>query len=388
MKTRRPLSITALAIPACAALAACSSAPPPVLKTAAPSPADSAAAVASAPLTPVAAPAEASPMSPFAKRLAAVIDGAKSQVTPFAIDLDALPQITVQESLDAKTAAKLDRSKLSEDADLTVKPADGYARQYMLAFGFKDISKVAFAHLRVQGQYGVNEGWFGAGFGNTMNTYLTCGGTSELVPVHSETLSFENHHAVYTMSDGVLDRQACKILSVKKWTAKAKPLFPNGILYGFRACVGSCKESEELTLLFPRSSASAAGALGGGAEHLTGSFSAVSFPIQRGGGGAFVARIMRRDVDPWQIATEAPASGKAGVPVDDAARVSALFLTSFELGVEVSQSTDDEAAVAIAYMDIDPATIAPIAPPTPKAQAPQIPPPAGRIGFNALDSRN
>ncbi len=389
MKKRRPLSITALAIPACAALAACSSAPSPVLKTATPSPTDAAAAVASAPLTPVVAPAEASPMSPFAKRLAAVIDGAKSQVTPFSIDLDSLPQITVKESLDAKAAAKLDRSKLSEDADLMVKPADGYARQYMLSFGFKDLSKVAFAHLRVQGQYGVNEGWFGTGFGNTMNTYLTCGGAPELVPVHTETLSFENRHAVYTISDGVLDRQACKILSVQKWTAKAKPLFPNGILYGFRACVGSCKESEELTLLFPRTSASAAGALGGGAERLSGSFSAVSFPIQRGGGGAFVARIMRRDVDPWQIAAaDMPTSGKTGLPVDDAARVNALFLTSFELGVEVSQSTDDEAAVAIAYMDIDPATIAPIANPAPKAQAPQTPPPAGRLGFNALDNRN
>lgn len=390
MSPRRSLSISAIAITACGALAACSSAAPPVLKAAGPStPAQSAqAAAVVAPLTPVIAPADQTPMGAFAKRLATVIDGAKSQVTPFPIDLEGLPRVTVQESLDAKGAAKLDRSKLSEDAELTVKPAEGYARQYMLSFGFKDMSKVAFAHIRVQGQYGVNEGWFGSGFGNTMNTYLTCGGAAELVPVHSETLRFENGRAIYTMSNAVLDRQACRMLSVQKWTASAKPLLPNGILYGFRACVGSCKESEELTLLFPRTAASAAGALGGGADHLNGAFSVVAFPIQRGGGGAFIARIMRRDVDPWQIpATEMPTAAKTGLPVDDSARVNALFLTSFELGVEVSQATDDEAAVAIAYMDIDPATIAPVLAPAPTAKATPTPP-SGRIGFNLLDSRN
>ncbi len=362
-----------------------------MLKAAAPAtPATSAQAVVTVPLTPVIMPAGETPMSAFAKRLATVIDGAKSQVTPFPIDLDGLPRVTVQETLDAKTAAKLDRSKLSEDTELTVKPAEGYAKQYMLSFGFKDMSKVAFAHIRVQGQYGVNEGWFGNGFGNTMNTYLTCGGAAELVPVHSETLRFENGRALYTMSDAVLDRQACRMLSVQKVTASAKPLLPSGILYGFRACVGSCKESEELTLLFPRTATSAAGALGGGADHLNGAFSVVAFPIQRGGGGAFIARVMRRDIEPWQLppTTETPTSAKTGLPVEDTARVSALFLTSFELGVEVSQTTDDEAAVAIAYMDIDPARITPVLPPTAKTQTAPTPQVNGRIGFNLLDSRN
>jgi len=384
IRTHRAL----LALVGCAALTACASAPPKVLKAAAASPNEdkqAAAVSVDAPLMPVIAPAPSSPMAAFAKRLASVIDGAKPQVTTFPIDLDALPRITVSESLDAKGAAKLDRSKLTEDTELTVGPAAGYAKQYMLTFGFKDMSKVAFAHIRVQGQYGQNDGWFGDGFGNVMNAYMTCGGNAtDLSPVHAETVQIEKEHLVYTMTDAVLDRQSCKLLKVQKWTAHAKPLLPKGVLFGFRACVGSCKESEELTLIFPRTSASAAGALGGGAEHMSGSFSVIAFPIQKGGGGAFVARVNRRDAERWQLPEDPKPAGDKGVtPLlpEDAARANALFLTTFEVGVEVSQTADDERAVAIAYSDIDPATLAP--PPAPKAAIPPVPTPtpAGRLGF-------
>lgn len=387
---------TALAVIACAALTACASAAPPrVLKTAAPSPEDAntkSAAGVDGPLVPVIAPAPSSPMAAFAKRLAAVIDGAKPLVTTFPIDLDALPRVVVQESLDAKGAAKLDRSKLTEDPDLSVGPAAGYAKQYMLTFGFKDMSKVTFGHVRVQGQYGQNDGWFGDGFGNVMNAYMTCGGGgAELVPVHAETVRTEKDHVLYTMTDAVLDRQACKIMKVQKWTAKAMPLLPKGILYGFRACVGSCKESEELTLIFPRTTASAAGALGGGADHMSGSFSVVAFPIQKGGGGAFVARLNRRDAEKWQLPEEpAKADDKAVTPLltEDAARANALFLNSIEVGVEVSQMADDDRAVAIAYSDIDPATLPP-PPAAPKALITPNPTPAGRLGFDdPLGARN
>ena len=377
-----------LALFGCAALTACASAPPKVLKAAAPSPNEDKQAAGvgvDAPLAPVVAPAPSSPMAAFAKRLAAVIDGAKPQVTTFPIHLDELPQITVTESLDAKGAAKLDRSKLTEDPDLTVGPAAGYAKQYMLTFGFKDMSKVAFGHVRVQGQYGQNDGWFGDGFGSAMNAYMTCGGNAtDLSPVHAETVRFEKDHLVYTMTDAVLDRQSCKLLKVQKWTAQAKPLLPKGVLFGFRACVGSCKESEELTLIFPRTSASAAGALGGGAEHMSGSFSVIAFPIQKGGGGAFVARLNRRDAERWQLPEDPPkAEEQSATPLlpEDAARANALFLTTIEVGVEVSQMADDERAVAIAYSDIDPATLTPRF--TLKAQVTPAPAPTptGRLGF-------
>lgn len=394
--TSRTLGAT-LSLTALVALSACSAAPAPQPKAAA-APQGAAQKVATssvaalpapAPLAPVVTPAGAPPMAALARRLAMVIDGAKPQVTTFPIDLTALPRTTMHAALDAKEAAKLDRSKLTEDPDLTVKPAEGYSRQYMLAFSFKDLSKVAFAHVRVTGQYGVNDGWFGEGFGGVMNTYMTCGGAAELVPVHWETVQMEKDQVSYTASEGVLDRQACRILSVRKSTAKAKPLLPKGILFGFRSCEGSCTEKEELTLLFPRASASAAGALGGGADRASGSFSIVSFPIQKGGGGAFMARVLRRDVVAWQLRSDQPETDKTTPVSPDAARMGTAYLPTFELGVEVSQTNDDDAPVAIAYMDIDPATLPPppAAPATPNAaKTSAVPvttssPAPSRIGF-------
>lgn len=340
-------------------------------------------------LTPVIAPLASASLSPFARRLATAIDGARPQVTTFPLDLASLPQVTMHARLDAKAAAKLDRSKLVEETDLFGKPADGYARQYMMSFGFKDSAKVQFAHLRIQGTYGPTEGWFGDGFGNAVTTYATCGTTGEPMPVQWETLEIREGKATYTVSDGVLDRQSCKILLVKRSTAVAKPLLPKGILFGFRACEGSCAESEELTVLFPRATAAAAGALGGGADKTTGSFSMVSFPLQTGGGGAFVARIMRRDVSAWQLQSAGLDGPNKTLPVvDEAAQMTALFLPSFELGVEVSQAHGDPAPVAIAYLDIDPATL-----PSPASRAASPPGPVpsvapSRFGFGALDSRN
>jgi hypothetical protein len=384
---------SALVLGACLALSACSATPAPPPKAAtAPAPARP-AAMAAGPQIPAAfasviAPAEPPPMAALARRLAMVIDGAKPQVTPFSIDLSTLPRTEMHAPLDAKQVAKLDRSKLVEDADLTVKPADGYARQYMLSFGFKDPSKVSFAHVRVTSTYGVNEGWFGEGYNSAINTYMTCGQSAELVPIHWETVKMEKDQVTYAVSDGVLDRQTCRVLAVRKSVAVAKPLLPKGILYGFRACESGCTEGDDLTLLFPRAAASAAGALGGGADRASGSFSMVSFPIQRGGGGAFIARVMRRDVVAWQLrAADLKEPDKALAISSDAARVGAMFLSSFEIGVEVSQGHDDSAPIAIAYMDIDPAAL-----PPPPAAAPQTPAPVktsavqgtfdGRLGFD------
>lgn len=381
-------------------LAACGATTAPPLKTAAAGAAASAgqpaasgaAATTAAPLASVVAPPELPQMAALARRLAMVIDGAKPQVTTFGLDLTALPRAEIHAPLDAKEAAKLDRSKLTEDPDLQVKPADGYARQYMLSFGFKDPSKVSFARVKITGTYGANEGWFGEGYSNTINTYMTCGPSGELVPVHWETVKLEKDQLTFTVSDGVLDRQSCRILGVKKSVAKARPLLPQGILFGFRSCEAGCSEGEDLTMLFPRSAASAAGALGGGAERASGSFSMVSFPLQRGGGGAFVARVSKRDVVAWQLRARDLKEPEKATPIaNDTSRLGAMFLSSFDLGVEVSQGHDDEAPIALAYMDIDPAALPPppAASPSPQPQAATKPASgpgnAGRLGFDATD---
>lgn len=393
----RAIVRAALVLGACAAIGGCASAAPPkVLKTAATSPEDAkpdAAATGEVPLTPVVMPGVPSPMAAFAKRLATVIDGSKPQVTTFPIDLDALPRVIVKAPLDAKEAAKLSLSKLKEDPDLTVSPPNGYARTYMLNFAFKESAKPTFGRIRVQGQYGLNEGWFGEGFGAQMSTYLTCAGATDSVPVHAASVRLEKDHAVYTMIESVLERTTCTVMSVNRWTVNAKPLLPRGILYGFRACIGSCTENEELTVIYPRAS-SAAGALGGGAAQATGSFSVVSFPIQKGGGGAFRARLNRRDADRWLTgddgATKLDDKVLQLTMNDDALRASATYLANFELGIEVSQGADDEAPVAIAYTDLDPRLLP--AEPT-KAQSPAPAAPAARspsrFGFSdPLSSRN
>jgi hypothetical protein len=370
-------------------LAACSSATPaPAPKTAAAElPVVSVAASApAAPLVPVIAPDAPPEMPGLTQRLAAMIDGSRPTVTPFTIDVMSLPQAALPAPLDAKTAAKLDRSKLTADTTLTVRPADGYSRQYMVHFSFAEPSKVSFGRVRVAGTYGQSEGWFGLGYGATMTAYQTCGRAADLVPLHWETVKIEADKLTYTVTEGVLDRASCSVLSYKTATATAKPLLPRGILFGFRSCEDTCPDNEELTLIFPRASASSAGALGGGAERSVGSFSLVSFPIQRGGGGAFLARLTKRDVVDWQLAGAVKETDKATPGTDDQTRLGQMFLTSFNLGVEVSQARDDEEPIAIAYVDIDPASL-PVPLSTPAAAstgaAPTLANPFGsRIGFD------
>ena len=340
-------------------LAACSSAAPaPAPRVAAaPLPVVSVAAAPSAPVVPVIAPAPSPEMPGITRQLAAMIDGSRTQITPFPIDLSSLPQAALPAPLDAKTAAKLDRSKLAAEANLTVKPAEGYSRNYMVTFSFTDPSKVSYGRVKVTGTYGQNEGWFGYGYGPSMTVYQTCGRAGDPVPLHWETVKLEADKLIYTVSEGVLDRLNCTVLRYKSATATAKPLLPKGILFGFRSCEETCSDGEELTLIFPRSNASAAGALGGGAERSVGSFSRVSFPILRGGGGAFMARVTKRDVVDWQLAGGLNATDKAATVIDEQTRLSSLFLTTFQLGVEVSQTRDDEAPIALAYLDVDPASL-------------------------------
>lgn len=331
------------------------------------------------PLTPVVRPLDTVEDDPVARHVAALIDGARPTVKAYPINLDALPRVTVQPELDDLSAARLDRSKLVEDPDLVIKPVGTYERQYMSSFSFREGADVTFGHLSARTPYGPGDGWTGNGFPSAVSMYVTCGAnTPEVVPLHAHTLKLANGVAKYTMIEAVLDRKACKILTVRRASVEAKPLLPGGIAYGFRACVGSCAEDEELTVLYPRTTASSAGALGGGAVQKSGSFSAVAFPIQRGGGGAFMARIQRRDLQGWSTDAAAAASApewlKKLAP-NDWNRATAMFLTSLDLGVEVSQATADEAPIAIAYTDLDPAELAAVSAPKPvvTAPAPTIP---------------
>ena len=377
-------------------LAACSSAPPPAPKTAAAElPVVTVAAAPAAPLAPVIAPDQPPDMPGLTRRLAAMIDGAKPQVTPFAIDVGALPRVALPTPLDVKTAAKLERSKLTADATLSAKPAEGHSHQYLVTFSFAEPSKVSFGRVRVVGTYGQSDAWFGLGYGPAMTVYQTCGKGTDLIPLHWETVKIEADKLTYTVTEGVLDRMSCTVLRYRSATAVAKPLLPKGILFGFRSCEETCQDNEELTLIFPRTSASAAGALGGNAERATGSFSVVSFPIQRGGGGAFLARLTKRDVVDWQLAGGLKEPENAAPILDEQARLARTFLTTFQLGVEVSQARDDEAPIAVAYIDVDPASL-PMPLSTPAAAAPAAPTvtnPLGgpRIGFdssaNLLDDR-
>lgn len=366
----------AIAIPIAAALTACgASAPAPV--TPAKGPADGATTSPNAreiPFTAVVAPVDAEPEDPIARRLAAVIDGARAPVKAYPLDVAALPKVTVPPLLDAKSVSNVDARKLAEDTALQLKPAEGYARQYMLNFTLREGASATFANVSAQSTYGAADVWFGEGVSASGAMYLSCSAAPPaLVPVHVRLLKIDAGRVTFTMVEDVLDRAACKLLTVSRTAVEAKPLLPGGVLYGLRACVGSCAEDDEITLLFPRSATVSADALGGGASMKSGAFSTVSIPLARGGGGAFVSRLFRRDLEPWRTGMTAPDWLKNAAP-SDRARVNAMFLTSFDLGVEVSQASTDEAPVAIAYMDIDPSALGPVSPPAPPKPAASVAP--------------
>lgn len=318
-------------------------------------------------------------MQVLTRRLGAAVEGGRQPVKPYTFDPDDLERAALPTTMDVKEASKVDVSKLTEETDIEVAPANGYARSYMLTISLKD-ANVRAAHVRMNTTYGgASDTWFGEGYPRDTSVYQTCG-FAQVSPVRFETVRIEKDHLVFTATEGWFDRMKCKFYRVSRTSARAKPLLPGGVMFGFRTCAdavpttnnGTCND-EQLHVVYPRSSASSAGALGGGAERSTGSFSHVSFPLMRGGGGAFVARIGANEVGSWRLRKPAPATPNAASPTTPDPRLAtamslqAMLVPFVQVGVEITQGLDDEEPVAIAYADFDFESIAASAP---SAQAP------------------
>jgi hypothetical protein len=238
-----------------------------------------------------------------------------------------LPVASIAAPLQQTAASKAALASATPTTELLVKVKDRPARSdYIQAI--VSAQNVAFAQIRI----GTWVGWGGGPFAADGGAFITCSAQySTILPARWETLSITDEGAELTVTDGWFDQGTCKPSVVRRAKVTAAPLFAGGLVYAF-----------------PRAQNVVASALGGEARRELGSFSRVSLPIRRGGGGSMMARLPGTDIQSWKKAAglkaEPPASAAQGPSKPAPAPVEIFF------GVEVSQSIEDPEPFAIAYI--------------------------------------
>lgn len=282
----------------------------------------------------------------------------RTQVEPISFRVGDLPLATLPEQLSAATAPSglpsgNDPSELYLDWRGT-DPIKARGTWTTVRISLKDAT---LGRIRI----GSNEAPVAAGAAG--GVYVTCGGEVTnsrpmISPARWETLTAGASGAArYTVVDGWFDARTCKAVEVRRTSVEARSL-AGGLLYGFReACPSPASVSphtptivppsasaattsssacsgEALTLLGPRLQHVVATGVGGDAKTMLGSFSRVTLPLRRGGGGSLVERIAASSLREWCDASGSRAS----------------FSRDVLLGVEVVQAVDDPEPIAVSYV--------------------------------------
>jgi hypothetical protein len=278
-------------------------------------------------------------------------------VAPTSLRLADLPSARIppvpQPSLG--TRAAFAAATPTDELKLVIKEL-GVRSEYMRAIA--TVQSSAFSMIRL----GSWVGWSGGPYGGEGGAHITCSSRdSSILPARWETLAVTEKSAELTVTDGWFDVSACKVAVARRTKVTAAPLFSGSLVYAFRACraearpsgasAGSaasaaCAEDEELTLLFPRTQNIVASALGGDARREIGSFSRVSLPIRRGGGGSMMAQLPLSEIQAWKRS--------AGIPAERSPDKPALKLDhrtpEIYFGLEISQSIEDAEPFVIGYI--------------------------------------
>jgi hypothetical protein len=291
----------------------------------------------------------------------------RTQVEPEAFRIKDLPLVDIPEPLSASKAPR----------EL---PAGEEAKELFIDWRGVEASRVGstwttvrvslqgepLGRVKIGGNEAAVSGKDGKGGGG--GVYVTCGGgerspgAAVIAPARWETLTLggdKRRSAVYTVVDGWFDARTCKAVVVRRTVVQPRPL-PGGVLFGFRdECAqptappepSSAKSKSgtdeptatsdkcagmSITLLGPRLSHVVANAVGGDVRTALGSFSRVTIPLRRGGGGSLVERVPADALRDWL----GPAS--SSLPTGD-----------LTLGVEVVQTVDDPEPIAVSYVSND-----------------------------------
>jgi len=175
--------------------------------------------------------------------------------------------------------------------------------------------------------------------------WVSCGGVPstlrKLTPARWEvTLPTAKGGMEYRVVTAWFDTQTCTAAIVARASVPARRL-AGGMLYAFRQRAASpAQQDDMLTLIGPRFTHLATGAVGGDANVAVNEVSRILLPLRRGGGASVMGRVSASTARDWGKLTGLS-------PVTD---------NDIVVGVEITQGVEDPSPLAIAYLGVTPVT--------------------------------
>jgi hypothetical protein len=182
-----------------------------------------------------------------------------------------------------------------------------------------------------------------------------------VVPVHVEGIQRNGSDLTYSMADGWLDSDTCRLQMGEPTTTTLGEIIP-GLLYGYRSCsragrpdvftsvssgpdpfpdrVDTCTDPDKVNFVFPRAAAEAStmGKPNPGQPNV-GSISHATLPLRQGLGEAVTASIAAADLEKWWDALHVPGAAPARAPND-------MIVVS----VEMLQASEDARPSALVFL--------------------------------------
>jgi hypothetical protein len=250
-------------------------------------------------------------------------------VRPTALDLDALPLVTLPPPLDRdKAPASLPPSK--GKSTLKVESIDsGWRSQNSGGNSVYVVLDDKLGRLQI--------GTVADDKNATDRVYRTCGERHYqrpmLTPARWQTLRKTDAGAVeYRIVDAWFDAKSCEA-SVVRETVVAPVALLGTLLYAFRTSCDDCAPKETVTFLAPPLSQLAANGVGGEATASQGAFTLIRLPMRRGGASSFAGQVQAHQLTKWNEEL----GGDNGE------------LREVLMGAEIQHTVADPQPVAIAY---------------------------------------
>jgi hypothetical protein len=250
-------------------------------------------------------------------------------VRPRALDLDALPLVTLP--------APLDRDK----APATLPPSKGKSTLKVESIDAGWRSKNGggnSVYVVLEDKLGrLQIGAVADDKNATERVYRTCGErhyhNPMLTPARWQTLKKSAAGAVeYRIVDAWFDAKSCEA-SVVRETVVAPVAVLGTLLYAFKTTCNDCVPKETVTFLAPPLSQLAANGVGGEATASQGAFTLIRLPMRRGGASSFAGQVQAHQLTKWNEAL----GGDNGE------------LREVLMGAEIQHTVADPQPVAIAY---------------------------------------
>lgn len=206
------------------------------------------------------------------------------------------------------------------------RPANGYRRIY-LRNEQAPLTVVRAGHIDMRAH-------------GTHPFYQTCHDhATRPQPLRWEVLRRQANEVTFTVYDGWFDGKACSVHVTQRTVIKPTSLL-SGLFYGFRTTCDDCAAREQLVLISPSMTLEGQAAVGGQVHSSSGSLHVTYLPLRAGGAAVVGARMSYHQLKPWREQLH---------PEDGFPFKHMKSNDELRVGFQLSQTTRDEQAQAIAY---------------------------------------